>query len=56
VDVGGLTPADFARQSKPTSIAGPIVKESGFTPWIRRTAGFISRANIDEALLVSDLK
>jgi tripartite-type tricarboxylate transporter receptor subunit TctC len=33
VDVGGLTPADFARQIKAdTDRWGPIVKASGFTP------------------------
>ena len=33
VDVGGLTPADFARQIKANSDRwGPIVKASGFTP------------------------
>ena len=33
VDVGGLTPADFARQIKADFDRwGPIVKESGFTP------------------------
>jgi tripartite-type tricarboxylate transporter receptor subunit TctC len=33
VDVGGLTPADFARQIKAdTDRWGPIVKVSGFTP------------------------
>ncbi len=33
VDVGGLTPADFARQVKADFDRwGPIVKESGFTP------------------------
>src|SRR4029079_15706446 len=33
VDVGGLTPADFARQIKADSDRwGPIVKASGFTP------------------------
>jgi len=32
VDVGGLTPADFARQIKAdTDRWGPIVKASGFT-------------------------
>jgi tripartite-type tricarboxylate transporter receptor subunit TctC len=33
VDVGGLTPADFARQVKADFDRwGPIVKQSGFTP------------------------
>ena len=33
LDVGGLTPADFARQIKAdTDRWGPIVKTSGFTP------------------------
>jgi tripartite-type tricarboxylate transporter receptor subunit TctC len=33
VDVGGLTPAEFARQIKAdTDRWGPIVKASGFTP------------------------
>jgi tripartite-type tricarboxylate transporter receptor subunit TctC len=33
VDVGGLTPAEFARQVKADFDRwGPIVKESGFTP------------------------
>jgi tripartite-type tricarboxylate transporter receptor subunit TctC len=33
VDVGGLAPADFAREIKANFDRwGPIVKESGFTP------------------------